>query len=135
MRKHYKQIGLDMMATGLFHDEDQAIDIFMASLLALRDRLDKKEAFHLGTRLPNYMRPDYFAGWDSIRHRSGSVNKSEFLAEVAFHLNGYEDHSLGDLVPVALNLVLKLINSDDAFQVKHAIPKSMQDIFNDQQAM
>lgn len=135
MQKHYKQIGIDMMATGLFHDENQAIDIFKASLLALRDRLDKKEAFHLGTRLPSYMRPDYFNGWDSIKQQSGSVNKSEFLAEVAFHLNGYEDHSLGDLVPVALNRLLKLINNEDAVQVKESIPRAMRDIFVDRQAM
>lgn len=135
MQDLYKQIGLDMMATGLFHDETQAVDILKASILALRDRLSASEAFHLGTRLPAPIREEYFSGWDSARRQANSVNKSEFLAEVAFHLDGNDDYSLGDLVPVALNAVLRMINSEDADQVKHAVPKSMQDIFNDRQAM
>lgn len=135
MQDIYDQIGRDMMATGLFHDENQAVKIFRASILALRDRLSSGEAFHLGTRLPTPIREEYFIEWDSARRQASSVNKSEFLAEVAFHLDGYEDHSLGDLVPVALNAVLRLINSEDADQVKHAVPRSMQDIFIDRQAM
>ena len=135
MQNIYKQIVQEMMASGLFHDEDQALIIFKASLIALRDRLSTNEAFHLGTRLPEPLREEYFFGWDSLRKPTNSVNKSEFLAEVAFHLDNHEDISLDDLVPVALASILRLVKSEDAEQVKHAIPGSMQDIFDDRQAI
>lgn len=51
-----------MMATGEFRDEQQAMVVLKASLQALRDRLPKVEAFHLGTLLPESLRYSYFEG-------------------------------------------------------------------------
>ena len=134
--QHLRTITRQMMVTGLFHDEHQAIDIFQASLRALRNRLPKVEAYHLGTKLPLDMRDDYFANWPHNVHRQTvSVNKSEFLAEVAFHLHGHEDHSLDELVPVALNQVLRMVSENEAENVKHSLPRSMRDIFNDSISM
>lgn len=124
-----------MMVSGEFHDEQQAMDILKASLQALRDRLPKVEAFHLGTILPESLRHSYFAGWHNGQRQAESVNKSEFMAEVADHLNGYEDHDLTDLVPVVLEAILNLVSDTEAEKVKEAIPRSMQNIFTSGQSM
>lgn len=124
-----------MMDTGQFHDEKQALDILVASLLALRDRLPKVEAFELGMQLPESMQQIYFENWDKVQRQAGSVNKSEFMAEVDFHLKGFEDHDITDLVPAALNSILIYLDRKEANHLKHALPISMQDIFNDRQAM
>jgi uncharacterized protein (DUF2267 family) len=124
-----------MMASGQFRDEQQALDILKGSLQALRDRLAKVEAYRLGTQLPISLRKSYFEGWHNDQRRAGSINKSEFLAEVEFHLKGYEEHSLSELVPTALNSVLKMINGDEVERVQHNLPRSMQDIFSDSISM
>lgn len=124
-----------MMNTGLFHDEEQALLILKASLKALRNRLPKVEAFHLSSHLPDSLRDSYFEGWHNGQRRAESVNKSEFLAEVELYLNGYEDHSLTDLVPVAMKSILNMVSENEAEIVKHALPVSMRDIFIDRQSM
>ena len=58
-----KDVLIYMMASGVFHDEEQAVDILKASLQALRDRLPKVEAFHLGTLLQDPLRHAYFDQW------------------------------------------------------------------------
>lgn len=117
-----------MMASGEFRDEDQAVDVLKASLQALRDRLPKVKAYNLGVQLPASIRHFYFEGWHNGQKIAESANKSEFLAEVKEHLKD-ADYSLEDMVPVALNTVLKLISDNDAKSVKEAIPRSLQDIF------
>ncbi len=124
-----------MMASGEFRDEQLATDVLKASLQALRDRLPKVEAFHLGTLLPEAIRDSYFEGWHNGQRQSESVNKSEFLAEVEDHLTRYKDYELTDLVPVALQAVLNMITENEAEKVKEAIPKSLQNIFTMGQSM
>ena len=124
-----------MMRTGLFHNNDQARDIFIASLFALRDRLSHEQAIHLGTILPKSLREKYLDGWDKTGRVGESVNKSEFLAEVDFHLDKNTDWSLDDLVPVALEELLKLLSNEDVSRIRHAVPKSMQNIFEGRLSM
>lgn len=124
-----------MMNTGIFHSEAQAMDILVASLKALRDRLPKVEAFDLGMQLPEVLRPVYFNDWNKDQRQFESVNKSDFMAEVEYHLKGYEDHDITDLVPAALNSILNFIDQREASHLKHAVPVSMRDIFVDRQAM
>lgn len=124
-----------MMDTGLFHDEEQALDILVASLKAMRDRLPKVKAHELGMQLPDSLQEVYFDDWEKVLRRAESVNKSEFISEVAFHLKGYEDHDITDLVPAALSSILIFIDRKEANQLRHAMPHSMQDIFDDRQAM
>lgn len=126
-----------MMASGEFRDQEQAVDVLKASLQALRDRLPKIKAYHLGVRLPDSLRHAYFEGWRNGQRQTESVNKSEFLAEVKdhLHLQGGDEYSLSDVVPVALHAVLKLISDNDADEVKEALPHSLMDIFDAGQAM
>ena len=124
-----------MMATGEFHDEQQATEVLKAALQALRDRLPKVKAYNLGVRLPEFLRHFYFEGWHHDQRRTESSNKSEFLLEVKEHMKGEEDYSLADMVPVALKAVLILISENDADEVKAAIPRSLQDIFDSGQTM
>lgn len=124
-----------MMNSGEFHDEQQAKDILLASLRALRDRLPTVKAFRLGKQLPEPLRHSYLENWNYHQRKSMSINKSDFLAEVNGYLKGFEDHSLADLVPVALEAVIKLITREEAEQVKEAIPASMLDIFSGGQSM
>lgn len=124
-----------MMASGEFRDQEQAVDVLKASLQALRDRLPKIKAYHLGVQLPESLRHAYFEGWHNSQRQTESVNKSEFLAEVKDHLQGSDEFSLTDVVPVALHTVLKLISDNDADEVQEALPHSLKDIFDAGQAM
>lgn len=130
LKEELKSITQNLMRTGLFHDGVQARAIFIASLLALRDRLSHEQAIHLGTLLPKSLRERYLEDWDKTGRQGESVNKSEFLAEVEFHLDNKNDWSLDDLVPVALHEVLNLLNDEEISRLKHAVPKSMQNIFD-----
>ncbi len=120
-----------MMATGIFHDKGDAEAILRASLLALRDRLPKLEAYRLGTHLPLELKDWYFENWRNDMRQSESVNKSEFLAEVNYHLQGIEDYSLAELVPVAMKRILSVLSPEEASHIKQLIPVSMRDIFDD----
>ena len=135
LKEELKTILQNMMRTGLFHNNDQARDIFIASLFALRDRLSHEQAIHLGTILPKSLREKYLDGWDKTGRVGESVNKSEFLAEVDFHLDKNTDWSLDDLVPVALEELLKLLSNEDVSRIRHAVPKSMQNIFEGRLSM
>ncbi len=135
LKDELKTITQNMMRTGLFHDEQQAREIFIASLLALRDRLSTDQAVHLGNFLPKLLREKYFDDWNKEARQSVSINKSEFLAEVSFYLDRHNDWSLDDLVPEALHELLNFMNEDEVSRVKHAIPESMQDIFDSRISM
>ena len=136
IKDELETITSNMMRSGLFHDEDQARAIFIASLFTLRDRLSTEDAIHLGSFLPKSLREKYLDTMDKNNRQGLSVNKSEFLAEVAFHLdNDKEDWSLDDLVPEALARVLGILDDKEARRVKHAIPVSMKNIFDSRISM
>ncbi len=135
LKDELKTITQNMLRTGLFHNEVQAREVFIASLLALRDRLSTGQAVHLGSYLPKLLRERYLVDWDKESRQAISINKSEFLAEVAFHLDLENDWSLDDLVPEALHEVLNLMNDEEVSRVKHAIPGSMQNIFDSRISM
>jgi uncharacterized protein (DUF2267 family) len=121
-----------MMESGEFSDEEQAIEVLKASLRALRDRLPKVEAYRLGVQLPESIRHFYFEGWHNGQRQTESVTKSEFLAEVKDHLdtlNNNEDYNLDEMVPVALQALLRVIKDSEVQEVVGAIPRSMQNIF------
>lgn len=130
-----KTITANMMRTGLFHDEEQCQEIFFASLLALRDRLSRNEARHLASLLPKDLYEKFFDKWVKRGRQTESVNKSEFLAEVAFHLKKDHEYSLDDLVPVAMQEILKLLRPEEANHLKHTLPVSMRNIFDDRISM
>ena len=120
-----------MMRSGLFHDKEQCEEIFFASLMALRDRLSRNEARHLASLLPKNLYDKFFDNWMREGRQAESVNKSEFLAEVSFHIDKENDWSLDDLVPVAMHEILNMMEPDEADQLKHMLPASMRNIFDD----
>ena len=130
-----KKITENMMRTGLFHDEEQCQEIFFASLMALRDRLSRNEARHLASLLPKELFEKFFDKWVRKGRQGVSVNKSEFLAEVAFHLKKDREYSLDDLVPVAMHEILMLLEPKEADHLKHTLPVSMRNIFDDRISM
>lgn len=123
------------MRTGLFHDEEQCQEIFFASLMTLRDRLSRNEARHLASLLPKELFDEFFDKWARKGRQGVSINKSEFLAEVAVHLNKDHNYSLDDLVPVAMHEILKLLQPEEVTHLKHALPVSMRNIFDDRISM
>lgn len=124
-----------MMGTGLFHDQHQALLVLNASLKALRNRLPKVEAFRLGTRLPDELKNYYFEGWKTEQRQSESIIKSEFLAEVEDFMMDSPDLNLGDLVPVALHGILRMLKEEEAHSIENSLPLTMRDIFDDKQSM
>lgn len=135
MNHGFEMITERMMGTGLFHDQHQCEEIFFASLMTLRDRLSRQEARHLASLLPRNLYEKFFDNWVRKGRQGESVNKSEFLAEVAFHLDKNQDYSLDDLVPVAMHEILNLLSPEEASHLKHTLPVSMRNIFDDRISM
>ena len=110
------------------------MEVLRASIQALRDRLPKVQAYHLGVRLPESLRHFYFEGWRNDQRQTESINKSEFLAEVNEHLEKVEDWDLSVMVPIALKAVLVQVKDEEALEVKEAVPVPLREIFQSGQA-
>lgn len=119
-----------LMASHLFPDEHKAFVILRASLKALRDRLTTEEAIQLGAQLPVLLRGFYYEGWN-MKNQSVSRTKEEFLTDVKYHLNGYDDLDLEIVVPAAMKVILDMIDQGEAVEVLHQLPRDIQELCPD----
>jgi len=118
-----------MMDSGVFKNHNEAFLILRASLKALRDRVEPGEAIHLGSQLPALLRGFYFEGWDFSGEQSKSRKINQFLGEVKYHLNGHDDIDLEKTVPMAMKVILDMIDQGEAVQILHNIPKEIRDLY------
>jgi uncharacterized protein (DUF2267 family) len=116
-----------LMESHLFPDENKAFVILRATIKALRDRLTREEAIHLGSQLPALLRGFYYEGWD-LMYQSNSRSREEFLEDVKFHLNGHDDLDLEAAVPASLKVILDMIDQGEAIEVLHQLPRGIQDL-------
>jgi uncharacterized protein (DUF2267 family) len=108
-----------------FENENKAFVILKATLKALRDRLPQEEAIHLGTQLPALLRGFYYEGWGLNTQKSKSRTSDQFLDDVYFHLGGHEEIELDEAVPVAMKVILDMIDQGEAIDVLHNLPKEI----------
>lgn len=118
-----------MMESGEFKDNNDAFVLLRASLKALRDRIEPGEAIHLGSQLPALLRGFYFEGWDFSAQQKKSRKIEDFLNEVRNHLNGHDEIDLERAVPVAMKIILDMIDQGEAVQVLHNIPKDIRELY------
>jgi uncharacterized protein (DUF2267 family) len=118
-----------MMESGEFQDSNEAFIVLRSSLKALRDRVEPGEAIHLASQLPALLRGFYFEGWDLSGEQKKSRKKEEFLKDVKTHLNGHDDINLEVVVPVAMKVILDMIDQGEAVQVLHNIPKEIRELY------
>ena len=116
-----------LMASHQFQDENKAFVILRATLKALRDRLTTEEALHLGAQLPALLRGFYYEGWN-LNQQSRIRTKEEFINDVRFHLNGHEDIDLDVATPLALKIILDIIDQGEAIEVLHQLPREIQEL-------
>jgi uncharacterized protein (DUF2267 family) len=117
-----------LMASHQFQNENKAFVILRASLKALRDRLTTEEALHLGAQLPALLRGFYFEGWNLNQQQAKIRTKEEFINDVRFHLNGHEDIDLDVATPLALKIILDMIDQGEAIEVLHQLPREIQEL-------
>lgn len=115
-----------MMKSNIFSDEQKAFAILKATMKALRDRIGKTEAIHLGSQLSPLLRGFYYEGWDMTHDLSRAKNVDEFLNDVRSHFNGHDDIDLYKAVPIALAVILEVIDQGEARQVLHNLPHDLQ---------
>ncbi len=120
-----------MMDTNQFRTTTHAFVVLRATMKAIRDRIEPGEAFHLGGQLPALLRGYYFEGFDMAqvkRPKSSCKGVNEFYGEVRDYLEAYDFMDLEKVVPIALNVILDSIDSGEASQVLHQLPKDLQEL-------
>jgi uncharacterized protein (DUF2267 family) len=117
-----------MMESGVFKNNNEAFVVLRASMKALRDRIEPHEAAHLGSQLPALLRGYYFEGWNPGSAQSRSRKIGDFLQEVKNYLRGHDDIFLRQAVPIALTVVLDMIDQGEAVQILHNIPKEIREL-------
>lgn len=112
-----------------FQDENEVFVLLRACLKALRNRLEPHEASHLASQLPALLRGFYYEGYSytQVPHPlSDASTAEEFLDDVRFHLQGYDQFDLDEVVPHAMKVILDSIDQGEAIQVLHQLPKEIQ---------
>ena len=118
----------DLCETYEFADKNKAFVLLRATLKALRDRITPGEALHLGGQLPALLRGFYFEGWSPNRAPSKDKTEFDFITSVKVHLAAHDDIDLEMAVPEAMRVILERIDQGEARQVRHILPKDIQEL-------
>lgn len=117
-----------LMQSKLFYNEQKAFAVLKACLKALRSRVGKDEAIHMGSQLSTILRGFYYEGWNPHMEISKSRTTSDFLEDVRHYYHGHDDIDLTRAVPVTLGVILEAIDQGEAMQVLKNLPKNIQDL-------
>ena len=120
-----------LMQSNLFENEQKAFAILKACLKALRSRVGKDEAIHLGSQLSTILRGFYYEGWNPHAEVSKSRTTTDFLEDVRHYFHGHDDIDLSHAVPMTLGVILEAIDQGEAKQVLKNLPKNIQDLYLD----
>jgi uncharacterized protein (DUF2267 family) len=110
-------------------DRQRAYHALRAVLHTLRDRLTVEEAAHLSAQLPLLIRGIYFEGWHPAHKPTRIRSKEEFLDEIAARLQGVEPINPDTAARAVLEVLERNIDSAEAAQVRHMLPKALQDLW------
>jgi uncharacterized protein (DUF2267 family) len=110
-------------------NKQRAYRLLRVTLHALRDRLPFIEAVHLGAEMPLLIRGMYFEGWHPAGKPEKFRSREEFLARVqsAFELDPLENPE--EAVSAVLALLTNRISRGEMADVRHAMPRSIADLF------
>ncbi|WPU66826.1 DUF2267 domain-containing protein [Peredibacter starrii] len=120
-----------LMESKLFENEQKAFAVLKACLKALRERVGRDEAIHLGSQLSTILRGIYYEGWSPHADVSRSRTTFDFLEDVRRYFHGHDEIDLSHAVPVTLGVIFDLIDQGEAKQVLKNLPKNIQDLYLD----
>jgi uncharacterized protein (DUF2267 family) len=99
------------------------------ALHALRDRLTVEEAVHLGAQLPILIRGLYYEGWKLTGKPVKERHKSEFLDHIAAAFRDDDTVDPERVMRAVLKVLSRHISKGEAENVKHLLPKSLQELW------
>jgi uncharacterized protein (DUF2267 family) len=115
-------------------DRQRAYHALRAVLHTLRDRLTVEEAAHLSAQLPLLIRGIYFEGWHPAHKPTKERAKQEFLEQVAARLKGVEPINPETATRAVLEVLEHNIDQAEAAQVRHMLPKALQELWPGERA-
>jgi uncharacterized protein (DUF2267 family) len=99
------------------------------ALHALRDRLTVEEAVHLGAQLPILIRGVYYEGWKLTGKPVKERHKSEFLDHIAAVFRDDETVDPEKVMRAVLRVLARHISMGETENVKHLLPKTLQELW------
>ena len=99
------------------------------ALHALRDRLTVEEAVHLGAQLPILIRGVYYEGWRLSGKPVKERHKSEFLDHIAVAFRDDDTVDPEKVMRAVLKVIARHISEGEAENVKHLLPKTLQELW------
>jgi uncharacterized protein (DUF2267 family) len=99
------------------------------ALHALRDRLTVEEAVHLGAQLPILIRGVYYEGWKLTGKPVKERHKSEFLDHIAKAFRDDDRVDPEKVMRAVLKVLASHISTGESNNVKHLLPKSLQELW------
>ena len=110
-------------------DRQRAYHALRAVLTPLRDRLTVEAAAHLSAQLPLLIRGIYFEGWHPAHKPTKERSKEEFLGQIAARLQGVEPINPETAARAVLEVLERNIDPAEAAQVRHMLPKALQELW------
>jgi uncharacterized protein (DUF2267 family) len=111
------------------HKPHNACLALRTALHALRDRLTVEEAVHLGAQLPILIRGIYYEGWKVTGKPVKERHKSEFLDHIAAAFRDDDTVDPERVMRAVLKVLSRHISKGEAENVKHLLPKSLQELW------
>jgi uncharacterized protein (DUF2267 family) len=99
------------------------------ALHALRDRLAVEQAVHLGAQLPILIRGVYYEGWKLTGKPVKERHKSEFLEHIATAFRHDDTVDPEKVMRAVLKVLSRHISAGETENVKHSLPKSLQELW------
>jgi uncharacterized protein (DUF2267 family) len=111
------------------HKPQNACLALRTALHALRDRLTVEEAVHLGAQLPILIRGIYYEGWKVTGKPVKERHKSEFLDHIAAAFRDDDTVDPERVMRAVLKVLSRHISKGEAENVKHLLPKTLQELW------
>jgi uncharacterized protein (DUF2267 family) len=99
------------------------------ALHALRDRLTVEEAVHLGAQLPILIRGVYYEGWKLAGKPVKERHKTEFLDHIATTFRDDDTVDPEKVMRAVLKVLARHISEGESENVKHLLPKTLQELW------
>lgn len=109
-----------------FEDEAQAYTALRSVLHALRDRLNRDEAVHLGAQLPMLVRGFYYDGWKPSSTPSALEDRTALYHQVRKNLGATSDVDPAHAVEAVFKLLDREISVGEVAHVRSQMPEDIQ---------
>lgn len=112
-------------------DRQVAYVSLRSTLHALRDRLTKEEASHLGAELPMLVRGIYFESWDFSRAPRKIRSQEEFIEEIRQNLAEHTDINPEEACRAVFSMLENRISEGEIEDIKDMLPNEFEGFFSE----